>query len=76
MNQDGKSYYHSGPESLLMMTEQDAQDECSRVGLGQYVPDPHVDSIPQLTLMIHSGLPYGRMRGVRVVIYRNLVHVP
>ena len=42
MNQDGKSYYHSGPESLVMMTEQDAQDECSRVGLGRVCTLPEI----------------------------------
>ena len=49
MNQDGKSYYHSGPESLYEMTLGDAQDECSRVGLGR------VCTLPELRARFARG---------------------
>jgi hypothetical protein len=42
MNQDGKSYYHSGVGSLYKMTLVDAQDECSRVGLGRVCTLPEI----------------------------------
>ncbi|KAL3808842.1 hypothetical protein ACHAXA_003893 [Cyclostephanos tholiformis] len=42
MNQDGKSYYHSGEGSLYSMTLVDAQDECSRVGLGRVCTLPEI----------------------------------
>ncbi|KAL3785185.1 hypothetical protein ACHAW5_011210 [Stephanodiscus triporus] len=49
MNQDGKSYYHSGPESLYKMNLAEAQDECSRVGLGR------VCTLPELRARFARG---------------------
>mmetsp|Transcript_25467 Transcript_25467/g.46030 ORF Transcript_25467/g.46030 Transcript_25467/m.46030 type:complete len:607 (+) Transcript_25467:133-1953(+) len=42
MEQDGKSYYHSGPEGLYSMTFDAAQDECGRVGIGRICTLPEL----------------------------------
>merc|ERR1712127_572853 len=42
MAQDGKSYYHSGEESLYSMKFDAAQDECGRVGIGRICTLPEI----------------------------------
>lgn len=42
MEQDGKSYYHSGADSLYAMNFEDAQDECARVGIGRICTLPQI----------------------------------
>mmetsp|Transcript_57659 Transcript_57659/g.122331 ORF Transcript_57659/g.122331 Transcript_57659/m.122331 type:complete len:607 (+) Transcript_57659:238-2058(+) len=42
MRQDGKSYYHSGPEGLYSMNFAAAQDECGRVGIGRVCTLPEI----------------------------------
>ncbi|EED95007.1 predicted protein [Thalassiosira pseudonana CCMP1335] len=42
MKSDGKSYYHSGRESIYKMTYGDASDECSRVGIGRICTLPEI----------------------------------
>eukprot|EP00578_Thalassiosira_sp_NH16_P018173 CAMPEP_0181112844 /NCGR_PEP_ID=MMETSP1071-20121207/20026_1 /TAXON_ID=35127 /ORGANISM="Thalassiosira sp., Strain NH16" /LENGTH=608 /DNA_ID=CAMNT_0023196833 /DNA_START=81 /DNA_END=1907 /DNA_ORIENTATION=- len=42
MVQDGKSYYHSGEESLYSMNFEAAQDECGRVGIGRVCTLPEI----------------------------------
>lgn len=42
MQQDGKSYYHSGKDSLYSMNFESAQDECGRVGLGRICTLPEI----------------------------------
>lgn len=42
MEQDGKSYYHSGTEGLYAMNFDTAQDECSRVGIGRVCTLPEI----------------------------------
>jgi len=42
MEQDGKSYYHSGEDSLYAMNFEDAQDECGRVGVGRICTLPEI----------------------------------
>lgn len=42
MAQDGKSYYHSGEDSVYSMYFEEAQDECGRVGLGRVCTLPEI----------------------------------
>ena len=42
MAQDGKSYYHSGKESIYSMNFNSAQDECGRVGIGRICTLPEI----------------------------------
>jgi len=42
MEQDGKSYYHSGEDSVYSMDFAAAQDECGRVGLGRVCTLPEI----------------------------------
>lgn len=42
MAQDGKSYYHSGKESIYSMDFDTAQDECQRVGIGRVCTLPEI----------------------------------
>lgn len=42
MTQDGKSYYHSGKDSIYSMNFGSAQDECGRVGLGRICTLPEI----------------------------------
>ena len=42
MQQDGKSYYHSGEEGLYSMNFSTAQDECNRVGIGRICTIPEI----------------------------------
>ncbi|KAL7534834.1 hypothetical protein ACHAXR_006110 [Thalassiosira sp. AJA248-18] len=42
MQQDGKSYFHSGEESLFNMNFEAAQDECGRVGIGRICTLPEI----------------------------------
>mmetsp|Transcript_13595 Transcript_13595/g.28847 ORF Transcript_13595/g.28847 Transcript_13595/m.28847 type:complete len:612 (+) Transcript_13595:124-1959(+) len=42
MEQDGKSYFHSGIEGLYSMNFDTAQDECSRVGIGRVCTLPEI----------------------------------
>lgn len=42
MEQDGKSYYHSGEEGVYAMDFATAQDECGRVGIGRVCTLPEI----------------------------------
>jgi len=42
--QDGKSYFHSGEESVFAMSYDQAQDECSRIGVGRVCTLPELRS--------------------------------
>lgn len=42
MEQDGKSYYHSGEEGVYSMNFDSAQDECGRVGIGRICTLPEI----------------------------------
>jgi len=42
MEQDGKSYYHSGEEGAYAMDFVTAQDECGRVGIGRVCTLPEI----------------------------------
>mmetsp|Transcript_17448 Transcript_17448/g.37702 ORF Transcript_17448/g.37702 Transcript_17448/m.37702 type:complete len:609 (+) Transcript_17448:206-2032(+) len=42
MEVDGKSYYHSGADSLYAMNFEAAQDECARVGIGRICTLPQI----------------------------------
>mmetsp|Transcript_31115 Transcript_31115/g.65073 ORF Transcript_31115/g.65073 Transcript_31115/m.65073 type:complete len:630 (+) Transcript_31115:92-1981(+) len=42
MKTDGKSYYHSGEKGIMNLNYEDAQEECSRVGIGRICTLPEI----------------------------------